>query len=102
MAAPIDGHFPDDGTVPKTAVAFETVDGRVAYAGTPEEPILKFEDCVTPAQAGKPAIKIWMVDILRVEQEGLRSAKKLISSVTSPCRVVLPRLSMWASPNGWD
>ncbi len=54
MAVPIDSHFPDDGTVPKCAVAVETVDGRVAYSGTPEEPILKYEDCFTPAKARRP------------------------------------------------
>ncbi len=70
-AVPIDSHFLDDGTEPKSAVAVETVDGRIAYAGTPEETIFKFENCVTPAKAGKPATKIWMVDMLQVEQDGL-------------------------------
>ncbi len=102
VAVPIDGHFPGDGTVPKSAVAFETVNGRVAYAGTPEKPILKYQDCVTPAKAGKPVTQIWMVDMLRAEQEGPRNAKKPIGTVTSPCRGALPRLPMWASPNGWD
>ncbi len=75
MAVPIDSHRPGDGTVPDSALAVETVDSRVAYEGTPEEPILKYENCVTPLKAGKLTIKFWMVDMLRVEQEGLKTLR---------------------------
>ncbi len=83
-------------------MAVETIDGRVAYEGTPEEPILKYEDCLFLTKAGKPATKFWMVDLLGVEQEGLRSTKKPIATVESPARETLPRLPVWGSPNGWD
>ena len=83
-------------------MAVETVDGRVAYEGTPEEPILKYEDCLTLTKAGKPATKFWTVDMLRVEQEGLKNTKKPIATVGSPARETLPRLLVWGSPNGWD
>ena len=37
-AVSIDSQYPGNGTVPESAKATETVDGRVAYEGTPEEP----------------------------------------------------------------
>ncbi len=49
-AVSIDSQRPGNGTVPESALAVETVDGRVAYEGTPEEPILKYEDCITPSK----------------------------------------------------
>ena len=101
-AVSIDSHFPGDGTVPESAMAVETVDGRVAYEGTPEEPILKYENCLTLTKAGKPATKFWMVDMLGVEHDGLKNTKKPIGNVTSPARETLPRLPVWGSPNGWD
>ncbi len=101
-AVPIDGHFSGDGTVPASAIAVETVDGRVAYEGTPEEPILKYEDCLVLNKAGKQTTKFWTVNLLGVEQEGLKNTKKPIATVTSPVRETLPRLPVWGSPNGWD
>ncbi len=101
-AVSIDSQFPGNGTVPESAMAVETVDGRVAYEGTPEEPILKYEDCLTLTKAGKPATKFWMVGLLRVEQEELKNTKKPIATVTSPARETLPHLPIWGSPNGWD
>ncbi len=83
-AVPIDSHLPGDGTVPESAIAVETVDGRVAYEGTPEEPILKYEDCLVLNKAGKQTTKFWTADLLRVEQEGLKNTKKPIATVTSP------------------
>ncbi len=62
-AVPIDGHFSGDGTVPESAIAVETVDGRVAYEGTPEEPILKYEDCLVLNNAGKQTTKFWTVNL---------------------------------------
>ncbi len=101
-AVPIDSHRSGDSTVPESALAVETFDGRVAYEGTPEEPILKYEDCITLTKAGKPATKFWMVDMLGVEQEGLKNTKKPIATVVSPERGTLPCLPAWGSPNGWD
>ncbi len=74
-AVPIDSHFPGDGTVPESAIAVETVDGRVAYEGTPEEPILRYEDCLVLNKAGKQTTKFWTASLLRVEQEGLKNTK---------------------------
>ncbi len=88
--------------MPASAIAVETVDGRIAYEGTPEEPILKYEDCLVLNKAGKQTTKFWTVDLLRVEQEGLNNTKKPIATVTSPARETLPRLPVWGSPNGWD
>ncbi len=82
-------------------MAVETVDGRVAYEGTPEEPILKYEDCITLIKAGKPTTKFWTVDMLGVEQEGHKNTKKPIATGGSPARETLPRLPVWGSPNGW-
>ncbi len=101
-AVPIDGHFSGDGTVPASALAVETVDGRIAYEGTPEEPILKYENCLVLNKAGKQTTKFWTVNLLGVEQEGLKNTKKPIATVTSPVRETLPRLPVWGSPNGWD
>ncbi len=101
-AVSIDGHFSGDGTVPESALAVETVNGRIAYEGTPEEPILKYEDCLVLNKAGKQTTKFWTVNLLRVEQEGLKNTKKPIATVTSPARETLPRLPVWGSPNGWD
>ncbi len=99
-AVSIDSQFPGNSTVPESAMAVETVDGRVA--GTPEEPILKYEDCLTLTKVGKPATKFWTIDMLGVEKEGLKDTKKPIATVTSPARETLPRLPVWGSPNGWD
>ncbi len=101
-AVSIDSQRPGNGIVPESAMAVETVDGRIAYEGTPEEPILKYEDCITLSKAGKPTTKFWTVDMLGVEQEGLKNVKKPIATVTSPARGTLPRLPVWGSPNGWD
>ena len=57
----------------------------------------KCEDCVTVAKAGKPATKIWMVDMLCTEQAGFCNLKKPIAKgfishagdVTSPTFVRL-------------
>ncbi len=98
----IDSQHPGNGTVPESASAVETVDGRIAYEGTPKEPILKYEDCITLSKAGKPTTKFWTVDMLGIEQEGLKNVKKDIATVTSPASGTLPRLPVWGSPNGWD
>ncbi len=100
-AVPIDSHFAGDGTVPESAIAVETVDGRIAYEGTPAEPILKYEDCLVLNKAGKQTTKFWTVNLLRVEHAGLKNTKKPIATVTSPMRETLPRLPVWGSPNGW-
>ena len=71
-AVPIDSHFSGDSTVPESAIAVETADGRIAYEDTPKEPILKYEDCLVLNKAGKQTTKFWTVDLLRVEHEGLR------------------------------
>ncbi len=89
-AVPIDSQCPDNGTVPESAMAVETVDGRIAYEGTLEEPILKYEDCITLSKAGKPTTKFWTVDNLGVEQEGLKNGKKPIATIASPARGTLP------------
>ncbi len=101
-AVPIDSHRPGDGTVPASAKAVETVDGRIAYEGTLEEPILKYENCLVLDKAWKASTKIWMLDMLREEQEGLKNTKKPVATVASPARASLPRLPAWGSPNGWD
>ncbi len=101
-AVPIDSQCPGNGTVPESAVAVETVDSRVAYEGTPEKPILKYEDCLTLNKVGKPTTKFWTVDMLGVEQEGFKNTKKPIATVVSPARATLPSLPVWGSPNGWD
>ncbi len=88
--------------MPASTLAVETIDGRIAYEGTPEEPILKYEDCLVLNKAGKQTTKFWTVNLLRVEQEGLKNTKKPIATVTSPARETLPRLPVWGSPNGWD
>ncbi len=101
-AVPMNSHRPGDGTVPESTMAVETVDGRVAYEGTPEELILKYEDCITLNKAGKPTTKFWTVDMLGVEQEGLKNTKKPVVTVASPARGTLPHPPAWGSPNGWD
>ncbi len=101
-AVSIDSQRPGNGTVPESAMAVETVNGRIAYEGMPEEPILKCEGCLSPSNAGKPATKFWTVDMLGAEQEGLKSAKKPIATVASPAKGTLPHLPAWGSPNGWD
>ncbi len=101
-AVPIDSQHPGNGTVPESKIRVETADGRIAYEGTPEEPILNYEDCVTPPKAGKPPTKIWTVDMLQVEQEGLKNLKKPIATISSPLMGTLPHLPTWGSPNGWD
>ncbi len=85
-----------------SALAVETVDGRIAYEATPDEPILKYEDCLVLNKAGKQTTKFWAADLLRVEQEGLKNTKKPIATVTPLARETLPRLPVWGSPNGWD
>ncbi len=101
-AVSIDSQFPGNGTVPESAMAVETVNGRIAYEGTPEEPILKYEDCLVLNKAGKQTTKFWTVDLLKVEQEGLKNTKKPIATVMFPARETLPRLPVWGSPNEWD
>ncbi len=91
-AVSIDGHFSGDGTVPESAIAVETVHGRIANEGTPEEPILKYKDCLVLNKAGKQTTKFWTVSLLRVEHDGLKNTKTPISTVTSPARETLPRL----------
>ncbi len=92
---PIDSQNPGDGTVPESTMAVETVDGLVTCEGTPEEPILKYEDCITLNKAGKLTTKFWMVNMLGVEQEGLKDTKKPIATVVSLQRGTLHRLPAW-------
>ncbi len=80
-----------DGTVPKSALSVETLDGRLVYEGTEAEPIIKFETCQAELKGMGKAMRLWTVDLLGVEIAELNN-KSHPSSPWSPWQKTLPRL----------
>ena len=98
---PLGGRRPGDGIVPQSALSVETLDGQLVYEGTEEEPIIKFETCQAELKKMGKAMRLWTVDLLEVEIDGLKD-KSRPSGPWSPWQNTLPRLPEWGSPNGWD
>ena len=93
-AEPLGGRRAGDGTVPKSALSVETLDGRLVYEGTPEEPIIKFETCQAELKRMGKAMRLWTVDLLKVEIAGLKD-KSHAGGPWSPWQNTLPRLPEW-------
>ncbi len=98
---PLGGRTPGDGTVPRSALSVETLDGQLVYEGTKEKPIIKFETCQAELKSMGKAMRLWTVDLLEVEIAGLKN-KSRPGGPWSPWQNTLPRLPEWGSPNRWD
>ncbi len=65
--------IPGDGKVPNSAVSVETIDGQIVYEGTPAEPIIKYEDCLTDTKQRGRTMRLWTVDLIKAEITGVRN-----------------------------
>ncbi len=71
------------------------------YRGTPEQPILVYEDCKAENNGQNWKLAIWRSEQVENERERMK-AKVQLHLIETPQLAELPHLPDWAAPNGWD
>ncbi len=84
------GHRQGEGPVPVSAIPVETYDGHIVYEGTEDEPILKYEDCLAESQSMDQELRLWTIEHITAEPNGMRDSTVPGKGIWSPHRDKLP------------
>ncbi len=98
---PFGGHRPGEGPVPPGVDTVVLLSGEQVYRGTPEQPILVYEECKAENNGQNRRLAIWRSERVENERERMR-AKVQLNLIETPQLTELPHLPDWAAPNGWD
>ncbi len=98
---PFGGHRPGEGPVPPGVDTVVLLSGEQVYRGTPEQPILVYEDCKAENNGQNRKLAIWRSEQVENERERMK-AKVQLHLIETPQLAELPHLPDWAAPNGWD